>query len=343
LIGGSVGLRVLGAIPGLAHVSDAGDFVNVLGPGLQALDGERFAAVCRSSGLGAWAFLTCFPIPLLAAGVLYWRSTVLLGRESHAAARLEAPLIWRIVRPSFNHFYRSPTLAGNPLVERARRFPVYDRRGVFYALQSACVVAVASAWLVGNWAVDYFAFPACFLVNLIFPAVCVIGDRQNGLLAAVAATPLSAKEVAEGTMAAINRHLLPRPVVIIAASAMLFEKTPLTGPPLWYIAALLVAAPAYSFSRLAYYISLKEGIVAPTPALAVGRALMKLFWYGLLTLIFTSVFMFILPPLGYFCLVAIPLQRANELRPMIVYEYEVLLNRQPARDVAGLRRSLRPI
>jgi hypothetical protein len=215
---------------------------------------------------------------------------------------------------------------------------------VFYALQWVCVVAVAFAWLVGNWSASFIAFPACFLVNLVFPAVCAMGDRQNGLLAELAVTPLSAKEVAEGTMAAINRHLLPRPVLIVAASAMLFLG-PVSGflSPLWYAVVAIAAAPVYSFSRLAYYISLREGLVAPTPASAVGRALMTLFWDGLLTLFFTCVFMIIFPVFGYLCLVGIPLQRSNELRSTIVYEYDVLMNRQPARDVAGRRRTLGPI
>jgi hypothetical protein len=288
--------------------------------------------------------------PVLVAGVLIWRSVERLGREVRAAARSRVPLIWRLSP------FRLPTpdVVANPLYERAERFPVYDRRGVFYGSQWAFAFAAAFAWLApAPWpdvfylAAGVWFIPGWILANLVFPAVCVMADRQNGVLATIAATPLSATEVAKGTAAAISRHFLPKPIQIVAAAAVFIGFVARNGAPrlaadtaVGYAFVVAVAVvPVYYFGRLAFYTSMKEGLVASSPAAAVARAMRNLFLFSVLMLVVCSIFAMPLLPLSLLLLALLPLLRGNELRAAVINEYTVILNRQPARDIAGRRRA----
>jgi ABC-type transport system involved in multi-copper enzyme maturation permease subunit len=335
VIGGSIGLAIVRSFVGFTGIGYLSDFVNPLGPCLQAVDGERYSAVCNWSGLGDWTFAACFPAPLAAAGLLFWRATVRLSRDLRVAPRVRVPLIWRLSP------FRSPSpvVAGNPLYERAQRFPIYDRLGLFYTLQWLGVAAVVIAsfgledWLPFWASVWLFAVPGWIFVNLAFPAICAMSDRQNGLLSALAATPLTATEFAEGTLAAIGRHFLPTPVLVAAASTILITAALYRRNADYFVIAVLLIA-VLPFGRLTFYIGLREGLLATNQANAVTRVvrnLLLLVAAFYLCVAVTVVSMGI--ALGFLILIGIPL--SDRLRLAVIREYETLLDRQRVRELTG--------
>lgn len=142
----------------------------------------------------------------------------------------------------------------NPLWLRARLTRVYDRAGAIGRLQwlgwvvvlfSVAMMAIQSpSTLRQDWCAFLFLTPlwgAVALVTALVAGHSLIGDRRRGFLELVAVTPLTGREVVDGSFLAIWEHLrrllwLPW---LLGAFFVLSESTPPLGGLLAVITATL--------------------------------------------------------------------------------------------------------
>jgi ABC-type transport system involved in multi-copper enzyme maturation permease subunit len=242
-------------------------FVNPLGPLIVALNAEAYRGLTLYLG-GSWFYPFTFIAPALLSLVLIWRAIVRL-RLDPTAFRLMIDRLgivrrfrqWRTgrheARQTRRRRHADRILLGlrvrNPLWLRARRAMVYDREGHIGKIQ------------LGGWAVAGF-FILVFIVGrpqtlgehgvgipflvttwigitaltAIFAATSLVGDRRRGFLELVLTTPLSAREIVDGTILAIWQHI--RPLFLLACA--LYALFCLTGSihPLGVVCSLLTAS-----------------------------------------------------------------------------------------------------
>jgi ABC-type transport system involved in multi-copper enzyme maturation permease subunit len=131
--------------------------------------------------------------------------------------RLQASLDRR--REPFNKFVPGCREVGNPLWQRSRYARVYDRDGHIGRIQWAgwifawffiFLIGVCEPRALEREAAEVFlpiAWIAVAGLTAIFAGCSLVGDRRRGFLDQMLLTPLSAREIIDGTLLAVWQHM----------------------------------------------------------------------------------------------------------------------------------------
>ncbi len=214
-------------------------FVNPIGCFVVAIQSDAYqqmAGLIAARGhptLSEWFFPLTFVMPLAWSCLLVWRAIVRLrlapttlslwisklhlpggalrqqaARWTAARRRAGAERIWFLL-PVFN-----------PLWLRARLARVYDREGTVGRIQwAAWAVAAFFVGLLAftepravreSEAARFFLMPTWIAVAALFAIVSgssLVGDRRRGFLDLILLTPMTAREVVDGTLLSIWQHV----------------------------------------------------------------------------------------------------------------------------------------
>jgi ABC-type transport system involved in multi-copper enzyme maturation permease subunit len=230
--------------------------VNPLGPFFIAVE-PRVAGVL-TSGLGAWSFFLTSAVPvgwslfLINRAIRHvrmipqrhakWLDRVPGVRAIRWIRGVWEPVLARVDRVLV-HWHRSGEVA-NPLWQRARVVPVYDRDGYLRRIQSlSWVVAFAFFWLFFIFerrdlfdegvamAFMGFVWGGITLLTIVVSATGLVGDRRRGLLELILTTPINQAEFVDGSIRAVAEHLrrvfwLP---LVLTTIFCVFGDPPLVG------------------------------------------------------------------------------------------------------------------
>jgi ABC-type transport system involved in multi-copper enzyme maturation permease subunit len=206
--------------------------LNPIAPFLLAIE-PRMAGPL-TGGLGVWASFLTSAVPLGWSGFLIVRAIrrlrMMPGRPAPWTDRVPGVQLVRAIRRKWGSAYSAVDriLLGwhrgrevsNPLWQRARLAPVYDREGYLRRIESlSWVVAFAFFVLFATVAAhDLFgddgAIPflgvtwaAVSLLALVVAASGLIGDRRRGMLELMLAAPIEAREFVDGSLWAVWEHI----------------------------------------------------------------------------------------------------------------------------------------
>jgi hypothetical protein len=145
-----------------------------------------------------------------------------------------------------------PGEVANPLWQRARRVRVYDRDGSVGRIQwaGAGLAYLALFLLVifeprsiddDDVVVTFLglAYVALAVCTVIFAGTSLVGDRRRGFLEQILVTPMTSREILDGTLLAVGQHLF-RLVWLPALLGVFFVLTGALQP--WNLAASLLTA-----------------------------------------------------------------------------------------------------
>ncbi len=176
---------------------------------------------------GEWFFPCGFLLPAGGSLFLIWRA---VRRVRHEPVPFRLPFarsrpvrfvaaLWERLRHPFGRRPTSVGWARNPLWVRARRARVYDREGHIGRIQTAgWLTALAFIILLafsepralthnGGVVFGGFAWGGVLLLAALFAGGGLAGDRRRGFLDMVLTTPLSGREILDGSLLAAWEHL----------------------------------------------------------------------------------------------------------------------------------------
>ena len=220
---GTIGMGFLGSIP---FHNPIGSFVAGINPDINR---------ALTNYVGEWYFPLTFVVPAIWSVFLIWRAVARLRLPPSPLASLVnwIPLL-NSVREKWRHRMRRERsrrqLRGdrlwfgfkvrNPLWLRSRMTRVYDREGNIGRIQYA-------GWLVAGFFIVLLAFtePRALLergaamgflaptwigmaaLTAIFAGTSLVGDRRRGFLELALTTPLTSRQMVDGTCLSIWQHL----------------------------------------------------------------------------------------------------------------------------------------
>jgi outer membrane protein assembly factor BamB/ABC-type transport system involved in multi-copper enzyme maturation permease subunit len=233
-------------------------FLHPLGSFMPALVGELYDGMTRMlspwwPGAAKWFFPFTFLLPLLWSMFVIWRAVCRLRLQPtiFGGLMLKLPVIshfreWRHHRQERRRRGRGLAHASrwlyvipitNPLWLRSRVARVYDREGHIGRLQWA-TWGLAAAFLLlvvvvetrsihqDECAITFLviAWLAFLGLTIVIAGMSLTADRRRGLLELVLATPLTGREIIDGTLLAVWQHLR-RLYWLIVVLGMLFVVT----------------------------------------------------------------------------------------------------------------------
>ncbi|MCI0639880.1 MAG: hypothetical protein L0Y72_07990 [Gemmataceae bacterium] len=222
-------------------------FVNPVGAFVVAADGFSYNLMARQ--LGPWFFPAAFVLPAAWSLFLLWRAVVRLRqtpvpfllrlRRRSFVRRLAkwrdrawaaAAKLWGWLGQVFHPLAQGIPFSirhaddekRNPLWLRARRAPVLDRTGHIRLIQrTAFGFAVSLVLLVAilhpgdiddeetSQAFVAIAWGAVAGLVALFAAISLVGERRRGFLDLVLVTPLTGREIVDGTFLVVWQHVRP--------------------------------------------------------------------------------------------------------------------------------------
>jgi ABC-type transport system involved in multi-copper enzyme maturation permease subunit len=219
-------------------------YINPLGSFVAGISSEAYNALARY--VGAWFFPTTFVLPGAWSVFLIWRAVArlraspipfaLLVSRVPVVSRLRERRRLRLERKRERRRQRAERLwfglpVRNPLWLRSRRARIYDREGYIERIQKFGWCAAIGFFLLFVFferrPLFERGFGLAFLVpawigaaalTAIFSATSLVGDRRRGFLELVLLTPLTAREIVDGTLLSVWRHLRPIRWLIVAIS-----------------------------------------------------------------------------------------------------------------------------
>lgn len=230
--------------------------INPIGPFLMAIE-PRLAGPLTGR-LGAWSPLLTALVPLTWSLFLVARATShlrMLPRPSAAwLARVPGIRIGLWLRDKWERAYSTldrlilhkprRSEVANPLWQRARLAPVYDREGYLHRIATLSWVVALAFFLLfaaveprdlfdeeGAMAFMGFIWGGVLLLCLVVSASSLVGDRRRGMLELMLAAPIKPSDFVDGSLCAIWEHVrrvywLP---VVFTAIFCLVGRPPLVG------------------------------------------------------------------------------------------------------------------
>jgi ABC-type transport system involved in multi-copper enzyme maturation permease subunit len=249
--------------------------------------------------VGPWGYPLAFVVPGGLSLGLIWRAIRRLRLPPTAFGRFWAALSpWRRIRQAFGGAGRSPGRrfrperllfalpVGNPLWLRARRARVYDREGYIGRIQwlgwFAAAFFLVLVALVDPRSFRHSELSMTFLVPgwigvaalaVIFSANSLVGDRRRGFLELVLLTPLTPRQVIDGTFLAVWQHWRRAFWLPCLLGLLLLLFTPLTPAGLFF---------SVTTATLFCTLLLFHGIACSLTARTVPAALVAAFLFPLL-------------------------------------------------------------
>jgi len=277
--------------------------VNPIGPFLMAIE-PRLAGLL-TSGLGPWASILTSAVPLGWSLFLIVQATrhvrMMPGRAAQWAGRIPGVRIVRGFRRKFGTIYSAVDgfllswhrrgEVANPLWQRARLAPVYDRDGYLRRIESlSWVVAFAFFFLFlvvaardlfdEGGAIGFLGFSWAGVAALaaVVSASGLVGDRRRGMLELMLAAPIEPREFVDGSLRAVWEHIrriywLP----IVLSAIFVFGAAPLIGS----LCSLVTAT-------LFLLVLLMMGTLCSLTARNAATALALTFMFPIVTLIGTA-------------------------------------------------------
>lgn len=277
-----VGLPWLLRLQIVGGAACVGMFVNPVGPFVVAMVPQAYAGA--EAILGEWFFPLTLVLPSAWALFLIWCAVARLRGEVtlfaaflrritfvarlHTRSPPRLAEAWRaFLRRETAGWAEDPLLrragdalvgdVANPLWQRGRRARVYDRERIIGRIQIAGWVAALFFFIVLGVCepreMRHGEVSACFLgvtwtavalLTTLFAATSLVGDRRRGFLDQVLVTPLTGKEIIDGTLLAVWEHMRRvslLPVVLGGLFCLTGASTPL-GVVLSLITAAQVCA-----------------------------------------------------------------------------------------------------
>ncbi len=286
---GQFGMYCLGSLP----------FLNPIGAFVTAIVAPAYNQML--SLLGPWFFPLTFVLPASWSMFLIWRAVRRLRRDPTPSlfSRLSSELLAltdprdrkraevqrrrRVGRTWFGLRVR------NPFWLRARQARVYDREGHIGRIQWAAwlvafffigLVTMAHAHgLTHRDAAMTFLIPtwlAVVVLAALLSGMSLVGDRRRGFLDLVLTTPLTGKEIFDGTLLGVWQHLR-RIYWLPWVLGLFFCFTGATAPG-WFLASALVVT-------LSGAVLLVHGTVCALMARTMTPALVLTFLFPVLVLV----------------------------------------------------------
>jgi ABC-type transport system involved in multi-copper enzyme maturation permease subunit len=206
--------------------------VNPIGPFFIAVE-PRLAGML-TSGLGAWSSFLTSAVPLAWSAFLIIQATrhlrMMPGRPAPWADRIPGVRLIRSIRKKCGSVYsvvdgylvrwRRYGEVTNPLWQRARLAPVYDRDGYLRRIESLSWFVAFAFFLLfaiaeprdlfdeeGAMAFMGFTWAAVALLALVVSASGLVGDRRRGMLELMLAAPIEPREFVDGSLRAVWEHI----------------------------------------------------------------------------------------------------------------------------------------
>jgi|GEM_PF-1713718 len=270
--------------------------MNPIGPFAAAL--EVFTYNQMASYAGQWFYPLAFIIPVCLSLTLLWRAVVRLRLPpSPFALFLKRLSLVRAVRGGFARvtgaiavpFRALQTPARwirNPFWLRARQARVYDREGYIGRIQwlswfaaavflglilafhhrelsrdDTCIPFLVIAWLI------------VIMLMVILAGTSLVGERRRGFLDLVLMSPLSPREIIDGTLLAVWQHVR-RSYSLVLVLALLFALTEAATPGA-LLCSLLTATLFCALTGL-------YGVLFSLPAKTIPGALVPTFVFPVL-------------------------------------------------------------
>ena len=206
--------------------------VNPIGPFFMAIE-PRIGGVL-TTGLGAWSSILTAAVPLCWSLFLIIQAIrhlrMMPGRAARWVDRVPGVRAgrwfgkkWGAVSSAVDRFllhWRRGREVANPLWQRARLAPVYDRDGYLRRIESlSWFVAAAFFCLFAGFAARDlfdeegamvflgFAWAGVGLLALVVSASGLVGDRRRGMLELMLAAPIEPREFVDGSLWAVWEHI----------------------------------------------------------------------------------------------------------------------------------------
>jgi ABC-type transport system involved in multi-copper enzyme maturation permease subunit len=263
-------------------------FVNPVGPMAVAVDGDGYGLMARV--LGPWFFPAGFVLPTAWSVLLLWRAIRRLRQVPAPVLQWvkRLPLVrwlWRFwTRPQAvtrrrarAHRFALLWRVANPLWLRARLAPIYDHTGHIRLIQWAgWAIAVFVILMLAifeprelrheDFSMGFFSVAWCAIGGLValLAGTSLVGDRRRGFFELVLVTPLTGREIVDGTFLAVWEHL--RPIIWLPWAVGLFLCFTSTSPPLGILGSLITAT---LFGGVLMWHAIACSLVAPTAPAAL--------------------------------------------------------------------------
>jgi hypothetical protein len=223
---------------------------------MMGISPEVYDDLTRFLGV-SWFYPLTYIFPSLVSVFLLWRASRLLRQEPltfwQRFRMLGTPLRWltrarRKVLPATNGVpLRGPARVtrpvpqrrprrevGNLFWQRARQVRVFDREGYVSWIQWAGWLAAALFFVILLFASNrqllsnqdgalLFISPifiGLLILIVLVAASSIVGDRRRGFFELVLITPVTTREIVDGTLLAIWHHLRPAVVLLVVLSAV---------------------------------------------------------------------------------------------------------------------------
>jgi ABC-type transport system involved in multi-copper enzyme maturation permease subunit len=206
--------------------------VNPIGPFFLAIE-PRLAGLL-TSGLGAWASFLTSAVPVAWSVFLILQAIrhvrMLPGRAAVWRDRIPGVRFVRKVRQKWGGFASAVDRAllywsrfgevGNPIWQRSRLAPVYDRDGYLRRIESLSWLVAFAFFLLfaiatprdlfdesGAMVFVAFAWGGVTLLTLVTSASGLVGDRRRGMLELMLVAPIEPHEFVDGSLRTIWEHI----------------------------------------------------------------------------------------------------------------------------------------
>jgi ABC-type transport system involved in multi-copper enzyme maturation permease subunit len=207
------------------------------------LEPRLFDSLAAAAGT-PWFYPFCYVLPTLISLFLLWRASRRLRSEPKT---LRQRLAWLGQSPDGRRVRSRPRPriwrdVANPLWQRARLVRVYDREGYVGWIQWLGWLAAIAFFILmmatepramrdedGSFAFLVPTYLGLAVLTMLVASSSIVGDRRRGFFEQVLVTPVTAREIVDGTMLAVWQHL--RPVFLLAL--ILGITFTLTGASRW--------------------------------------------------------------------------------------------------------------
>lgn len=224
----------------------------------------------------------------------WWNRPEAVARRARVAHRawlgrfLLQPFWLRVRMGVIHDAARNVGVVHNPLWLRARLAPIFDRTGHIGLIQWAGTAFVVIFLLLVaifdnreirdeemSMGVVGMTWAAAAALAALFAGTSLVGDRRRGFLELVLLTPMTARDILDGTFLAVWEHV--RPLFVLAWLLALFFS--LTGASLpWGAAASCITATLFC------WLLVWHGIACSAAARTIPGALMGTFLFPLIVL-----------------------------------------------------------